>query len=223
MRIGAPTPPKDEIMAYTRLLQKGPRVSEPIWVLTEHGDPKPSNQLFMGTAYSPAEDWERHARHSPQIDFLSRTYLEGVPATDIPGWKDFFSGLGVKESGERNHVEMFAMAFVEEKLATELSDFVPKNRQQVGYDREARRKGDGTLIKLEVKGRKKDEAVQLVGLEPQAVQAALNNGEPFWICIVPGIPESPQLWVVEDARKAWTSDTMKIDVTQWRTHGRRVP
>lgn len=34
MRTNAAAPPKPELLAYTRLLQKGPRVSEPIWVLT---------------------------------------------------------------------------------------------------------------------------------------------------------------------------------------------
>jgi hypothetical protein len=78
------------------------------------------------------------------------------------------------------------------------------------------------LVKLEVKGRKSDVPVQLVGNEPKAAFDALNNGEHFWVCVVPGIPEAPQLWVVEDVRKASTSDTLKIDVSQWRIHGRRV-
>ena len=114
------------------------------------------------------------------------------------------------------------MALVEEQLATELSHFVPKNRQQVGYDREARRRTDGALVKIEIKGRKKDSPVELVGNEPQAAKAAFNNGEPFWVCIVPGIPEAPQLWIVENALTAGDFDTLKIDVNQWRIHGRRV-
>lgn len=222
VRVDAPTPPKDELIAYTRLLQKGPTFSEHIWVLTKTGDIKPSNQMFMGTAYSPAEDWGKNARYSPQIDFLSSDYLQGVTAEDLPGWKDFFSNAGVKNLGERNHVEIFAMAFVEDKLSSELDSFVAKDSQQVGYDREARRRQDGALVKIEIKGRKKDEPVQLVGNEPQAAQTARNNGELFWVCIVPGIPENPQLWVVEDALKAGTSDTLKIDVAQWRAYGRRV-
>jgi hypothetical protein len=223
MRTTAPAPSKNELIAYTRLLQKGPELTEPIWLLTKQGNAKPSNQVFMGPAYSPAEDWEHHAQYSPQIDFLSPEYLAGVPSADVPGWKKFFLRAGVKESGENSHVEIFAMAFVEDKLSMELSNFVPKNRQQVGYDREARRNKDAALVKLEIKGRKKEEPVQLIGNEPRAARAALNNGEAFWVCVVPGIPESPQLWVVEDALKAGTSDTLKIDVTQWRTHGRRVP
>jgi hypothetical protein len=64
--------------------------------------------------------------------------------------------------------------------------------------------------------------VQLVGNEPQAAKTAHENAEPFWVCVVPGIPEAPQLWVVEDATKAGEYDTLKIDVTQWKGHGRRV-
>jgi hypothetical protein len=222
MRTNVAAPPKPELLAYTRLLQKGPRVSEPIWIQTTSGDAKPSNQVFMGTAYSPAEDWQKNAHHSPQIDFLCLDYLDGVPPDEMAGWKDFFTKVGVKESGERNHVEIFAMALVEEKLAGELSDFVPKNRQQVGYDREARRRTDDALVKLEIKGQKNEQPVQLVGNEPEAARIALQNKEPFWVCVVAGIPEEPKLWVVEDALKAGSFDTLKIDVTEWRTHGRRV-
>lgn len=176
----------------------------------------------MGSAYSPAEDWQKNLRYSPQIGFLSPAYLDGASATELSGWKDFFIKVGVKESGERNHVEMFAMAFVEEKLAGEVSDFVPTNRQQVGYDREARRRTDSALVKLEIKGQKDEQPVHLVGNEPEAARIALKSKEPFWVCVVVGIPEEPKLWVVEDALSAGSFDTLKIDVTQWRTHGRRV-
>jgi hypothetical protein len=222
MRTEVRAPPKAELLAYTRLLQKGPSVNEPIWVLTASGDTKPSNQVFMGTAYSPAEDWQTNAHYSPQIDFLSPEYLDGVPTDDRVGWKEFFTKVGVKESGERNHVEMFAMAFVEEKLAGELSDFIPKDRQQVGYDREARRKTDGALVKLEIKGQRKEQPVQLVGNEPDVAKCAHENNEPFWVCVVVGIPEKPQLWVVEDAVGVGSFNTLTIDVSDWKTHGRRV-
>src|SRR5262245_10391506 len=91
------------------------------------------------------------------------------------------------------------MAVVEDQLAGELTDFVPKNRQQVGYDREARRIRGGALVKIEIKGQRKESPVQLVGNEPDAAKTALQNGEPFWVCVIPGIPQAPQLWVVEDA------------------------
>lgn len=223
MRTDVPAPSKPELLAYTRLLQKGPPVNESIWVLTKTGDVKPSNQVFMGSRYSPVENWGKNARYSAQIAFLSAEYLDVVPSNEVAGWKGFFSSVGVKESGENNDVEMFAMAFVQEKLDGELSDFLPKNRKQFGYDLEARRQQDGALVRLEIKGRKKDLPVELVGNEPQAARNALNNREPFWVCIVPGIPEDPQLWIVEDALQAGTFDTLKIDVAQWRTHGRRVP
>jgi len=222
VRVAAAQPPRNSLVAYTRLLQKGPGVTEPIWVLTKADDAKPSNQVFLGTDYSPAEDWERHRQYVPQLDFLSSEYLEGVSSSDISAWKDFFAKVMVRESGENNHVETFAMAFVEDKLSAEVSSFVPKNRQQVGYDREARRNQDNSLVRIEIKGRKKDGPIQLVGNEPEAARAALNSGESFWVCIVPGIPEAPQLWVVEDVRKAWTSNIMTVDVVQWRSHGRRV-
>jgi hypothetical protein len=63
--------------------------------------------------------------------------------------------------------------------------------------------------------------VQLVGNEPHTARTALENGELFWLCVVPGIPETPQVWIVEDPIGAGSFDTLNIDVSQWKTHGRR--
>jgi hypothetical protein len=155
VRSTAAAPPKVELIAYTRLLQKGPPVTEPIWALDAGGALRPSNELFMGTAWSPDEDWQKNARYVPQIDFIAADYIEDLPPTEVAAWKTFFLACGVRQSGERNHVEVFAMAFVEDKLAAELIDFVQKNQVQVGYDREANRKSDGALVRLEIKGQKK--------------------------------------------------------------------
>ena len=89
VRTSVRAPKKAELIAFTRLLQKGSRLNEPIWVLTASGDAKPSNQVFMGTAYSPVEDWQKNASYSPQMDFLSSEYLDGVPPEEVAGWKDF--------------------------------------------------------------------------------------------------------------------------------------
>ncbi len=42
-----------------KLLQKGPNIQGPIWVVTKNGHIKPSNQVFLGTSFSPKEDWEK--------------------------------------------------------------------------------------------------------------------------------------------------------------------
>ena len=53
VRTSVGAPKKAELIAFTRLLQKGPRLNEPIWVLTASGDAKPSNQVFMGDCVFP--------------------------------------------------------------------------------------------------------------------------------------------------------------------------
>ena len=75
---------------------------------------------------------------------------------------------------------------------------------------------------MEIKGQKSDNAVVLDGNEPEAVKAAKRNGEPFWLCIATGIPENPQLWVVEDVSDAGSSGALTIQVSKWKTFGRRV-
>jgi hypothetical protein len=144
-----------------------------------------------------------------------------VTPSEVAGWKEFFVNVRVKQAGERNHVESFAMAFVEQQLASVLSNFVPKHRIQVGYDREAKRNTDQKLIRLEVKGLRQDGPVTLDGKEPEAARAAARNGDPFWVCVVPGIPEDPQLWVVEEVVKVGSSDSLTLDVSKWKTFGRR--
>lgn len=221
LKTSAQAPPKDELIAYTRLLQKGPEIHETIWVLDQKGMPKPSNQVFFGTAYSPAESWEKNAKYAPQIDFLSDEYLQGVAPVEVAKWKDFFTRLGVKERADDPYVTQFAYAFVEDKLGLELANFIAKDRQQHGYDREATRIANGAVVQLEIKGQKSDHPVELRGNEPIAAQQAKQNNRPFWVCIVPGIPENPQLWVLEDPLSIGYSDVVTIDVSRWRT-GRRV-
>ncbi|MDP2916920.1 MAG: hypothetical protein Q8O16_03190, partial [Dehalococcoidia bacterium] len=102
--INSAPPQKDDLVAYTRLIQKGPAISDPIWVSTKSGNTKPSNQVFLGTDYFPSEDWEKHAKYCPQIEFLSTAYLSGVPQGDVPSWKDFFKRVGVKDQADNPYV-----------------------------------------------------------------------------------------------------------------------
>lgn len=156
------------------------------------------------------------------MDFLGAEYLLGVPKSEIPDWKQFFGRLGVKEQADNPYVEQFAMAFAEEKLGSELRDFREKNRQQHGYDREATRIADGSPVFLEIKGQKTEHAIELDGNEPATAQQAKQNNIPFWLCVVPGIPENPQLWVVEDPLTAGQSNIVTIDISRWKASGRRV-
>jgi len=130
--------------------------------------------------------------------------------------------VGAKQAGEKNHVEAFAMIFVEKNLSAELSDFVAKNRPQVGYDREAKRRSDGALVRLKIKGQRPDQPVKLICKEPEAAQAAARNGEQFRLCVVPRVPEEAQLWVVENVMKVGSFETMTIVDSNWKTHGRRA-
>ncbi len=215
-------PPREELIAYTRLVQKGPAVHVPIWVLTKKGTLKPSNQVFLPTEYSPSEDWHAGSAYAPQIDFISGDYLDGVPKSEIPAWKEFLTNAGARERADNPYVRDFAMQYVQHKLAHELRNFISKDHQQHGYDLDAERISDGLATALEVKGLKKDAPVELVGNEPIAAQQAEAKGNLFWLCVVTGIPEQPQLWVVEDPLKVGAYKTVTVDISQWKGSGRRV-
>lgn len=214
-------PHREQLIAYTRLLQKGPEIRDTIWVLTDKGKIVQSNQVFLGSTYSPSEDWEKLSNYSSHLDFLSNDYLVDVPAKDSPSWKNFFILLGAKERGGNVDVESFAMEFVRYKLASQLSNFITKTQKQHGYDLEADHFGSGTLVKLEVKGRKKEEEIDLVGNEPEAARQAKRNGEEFWVCIVPGIPENPELWIVKDVADIGQSNALTLPISIWKKYGHR--
>lgn len=222
VKVSVPALPKDELIAYTRLLQKGPEMRDAIWVVTANGNIKPSNQVFLGAAYSPSENWEKLARYSPQLEFLSSEYIVGVSSQEIPGWKEYFTRLGINESGDNSDVSSFAVAFVKDKLASQLSNFVHKDRKQYGYDLEATEIKSSSLVKLEIKGRKQEAAIDLDGNEPLAAQQAKLNNEPFWLSIVPGIPENPELWIVRDVTAVGQTNTLTIPLSSWKKYGHRV-
>lgn len=222
LRPPAPPPRKDELIAYTRLLQKGPPLSGQIWILTRSGNSRPSNQVFLGTDYSPSEDWEKFSKYCQGIDFLSPEYLQGVSQAEVATWKELFTIVGVRERADNPYVRDFAMAFAQEKLTPELTNFIYKDHQQHGYDLEARRLTDNSVVYLEVKGQKKEGPIDLGGNEPEAAKQAQQKGQAFWLCVVPGIPENPQLWVVDDPLRAGESKTVTIDVSKWKAYGRRV-
>lgn len=220
--INSVPPPPSELIAYTRLLQKGPAVHDRIWVVTKGENIKPSEQTFLGAGYSPSENWEKNAKYCPQMDFVSTQYLSGVPQAEVPAWKEFFQRVGVKEQADNPYVATFAMLFVEGKMASELVDFIPKDRQKQGYDREATRSTDGSTVYIEIKGQKKHGPVELDGNEPKAATDAKKKNQPFWLCIVPGIPENPELWVIEDPISIGAYNVVTIDVSNWKMAGRRL-
>jgi len=222
VKVGVQAPPKDELIAYTRLLQKGPEIRDTLLVVTGNGKIKPSNQVFLGSAYSPSENWEKLSKYAPHLDFLSSDYLQGVPPQDTPAWKEFFIRIGAKQSGENHDVETFAIEFVKDKLASELSNFIPKDRQRQGYDLEATDMKTGSLVKLEVKGEKQEGPISLVGNEPDTARQAKLNGEPFWLCVVPGIPENPELWIVKDVITIAQSVILTLPISIWKQYGSRV-
>lgn len=223
VKVDAKAPPKNELIAYTRLLQKGPEIQDTIWVVTKKNDKiVPSNQVFLGAPYSPSENWEKLSMYSPQIEFLSEEYLQGVPQKQIHEWKSFVLRIGCKESGEKPEVDKFSIHFIKENLAGELQNFVDKSYKQFGYDLEAIQTQTGLIVKLESKGRKKEDAIDLEGNEPTTAQQSKLNNELFWVCIVTGIPENPQLWVVEDPTSIGVSNTLTLPLSVWKKHGRRV-
>jgi hypothetical protein len=69
---------------------------------------------------------------------------------------------------------------------------------------------------------KKEGPIELVGNEPGAAKQAKQKWQAFWLCVVPGIPENSQLWLIDDPITAGDFKTLMIDVSKWKNFGRRV-
>lgn len=216
-------PKKDELIAYTCLLQKaGISISGTIWVLTKNNNIKPSNEVFFSEEYRPAQNWERNKKYIPGIEFLSTEYLRGSQnIEEINAWRKFFLETKVKEHGDRTHMEKFSINFTQEKLKD-------KNiKEKLGYYfiklddvREEKRGYDfsgetdkGEEKYLEIKSLSKGGNIELT---PNEAEKAEIYKDDYLLCIVDGIPENPELYLLPNPLKHGKKEKVTIHEEVWR-------
>lgn len=222
IRPGQIPPREEDLITYTRLIRKGPYIWGNIWVLTKSGKVKPSSEVFLSTEYSPAQNWEKNRKYLPGAEFLSISYVENIQKPEnINEWRSFFTMVEVKERGSKSHVETFGIEFSKEMLSSEVAkerlgyyftEFIDKQKENLGYDFIAKTVA-GEEKYLEIKSRVHAEDIDL---EPNETQQADRYKDDYLLCIVDGIPDNPQLYVVPDPVKHGRKKRVTISLNTWR-------
>lgn len=217
------TPPSNEkLVAYTCLLHESDiHISDKIWVLTKSDDTKSSAEVFFSAEYSPAQTWEKNKKYVPGIEFLSAEYIQNLhDIEEINRWRRFFSDLKVKEHGPKNHVDDFGVNFALEKLRSEsvkgklgyhFVGFENVEKQNLGYDFIGKT-SEGDNRYLEVKSRVQASDIELT---PHETDIADRYGDDYLLCIVEGIPENPELYIIPNPVKHGKKEKVVIPKTVW--------
>lgn len=219
----SPPPSKEELIAYTYLIQKSDvSIYGDIWVLTKSSDIKPSSEVFFSAEYSPAQNWEKNKRYIPSIEFLSADYIHELQnIEEIYAWRRFFANVGVKEHGSKVHVDEFGINFAKEKLKSEMVErrlgyyfirFYDVQKQNLGYDLIGKTTTDERKY-LEIKSRIRAEDIELT---PHETEQAERYRDDYLLCVIDGIPENPELYIVPNPVKHGKKGRVTIPTNTWR-------
>ncbi len=213
----APKPSPDDLVKYTTYCQQIlgediPRGNE-FWIFTKQRGIRPAREMLFPKEFHPEQDWETHQKYVPGLNFVNPAYLAGATNEDqFRAWRQFLKAGGVKENPD-NGVEDFAMNYALEKLKGECRKVTPVEKLNYGYDVEAEAT-NGQLMRVEVKGKTKDEDIELDRNETRAADA---NKDSFYLCVVSSIPENPRSYMVKDPVTVGKKDKVLISADIWKT------
>lgn len=211
----SPKPSVAELLEYTRccheVLGENPGALPEFWVLTKADETRAAKEVFFGGEFKPQPDWEKHKQYVPGLNFVSAQYFDGARDEDLPAWRTLFMAGGVKRDPD-NGVEVFAVHFAEEQLRPRYSSLHRVEEHNFGYDLEART-GAGQSFQIEVKGRQKEEDIELT---PNETEAAHKNQDTYYLCVVASIPEHPTMYMVRNPDRVGKKDKLTIPAAVWR-------
>lgn len=212
----APAPALAELLTLTRYCQKHlPPYSvqgRELWVINKQNLVRKASEVLFSAEFKPTANWEKHQQYVPGSDFLAADYVTGcTAAAELRAWREFLGDGGVKQAPD-NGVEVFAMKFVEDKLASRFKNIVTVDKLNLGYDMEAEDSA-GQKVHLEVKGLTSEGNVELTGNE---ATAARIHGSTFYLCVVAGIPDTPVLYLVRDPDRVGERDKLTIRAADWK-------
>lgn len=213
----APKPSVEDLLAYTRCCNEvfgmDPGDLPEVWVLTKADEIRAAKEVFFGSEFKPQPDWERKSQYVPGLNFISPKYLDGAQDDDLPAWRALFRAGGVKPDPD-DGVEVFAVHFAMEQLRLRYPAVHRIEEHNLGYDLEAKT-GQGESLRIEVKGRQKEEDIELT---PNESDAAGKNPETYYLCVVAFIPEHPTMYMVRNPDRAGKKDKLTVPAAVWREH-----
>jgi hypothetical protein len=212
----AQTPEVDELLTLSKYCQKhfplDALMGKELWIVNKRKQVRKASDVLFPVEFKPDSDWETHQRYVPGADFLSAEYVTGSADTQaLRAWRDFLHAGGVKYEPD-NGVEVFAMKFAEEKLASRFKNMVFVEKLNHGYDIEAE-DTTGQKVHFEVKGLSGEGDVELTGNE---AKAARIYGQTFYLGVVSGIPDTPALHLVRDPNQVGEKEKLTIRAADWK-------
>jgi len=210
------TPGPDDLLKWTRCCQRilGANLPEKteIWVLTKDQAILPSRECLLSVEFSLEQDWETNQKYVAGTRFVSPDYLEATTPDVLQKWRSFFRRAGVKDSPD-NGIEVFAMSLAEEQLRKLFGKVTRVDKLNLGYDLKAEQGPKGETIHVEVKGRAKEEDIELTSNESAA--ARQHKGS-FFLCVVAPIPTAPKLYMVQDPAAKGKAEKLTIPQAVWK-------
>lgn len=211
----APKPTASDLIEYMRccfeVLGKNPGSLPELWVLTKTDEIRAAKEVFFGSDFKPQADWEKHKEYVPGLNFINPRYLDGMQEDALPIWRGLFRAGGVKADPD-NGVEVFAIHFAEERLRLRYAAVHRIEEHNFGYDLEART-DTGESFQIEVKGRQKEDDIDLT---PNETEAAHKNQDTYYLCVVASIPEHPAMYMIRNPDRVGLKDKLTIPATIWR-------
>jgi hypothetical protein len=211
----APKPSVSDLLPYTRccheVFGKEPGDLPELWVLTKAGEIRAAKEVFFSSEFKPQPDWEKHKQYVPGLNFLSPKYLDGAREDVLPAWRALFRAGGVKPDPD-DGVEVFAVHFAEEQLRLRHAAVTRIEEHNFGYDLEVKTQ-TGESLQIEVKGRQKEEDIELT---PNESDAARKNQDTYFLCVVTPIPERPAMYMVRNPDRVGVKEKLTIPAAVWR-------
>lgn len=213
----SPKPTSSDLVKFTKYCRDilGTQIpyQTEIWVISDDGTIRAAHETLLPKVFAPEADWETNREYLPGAHFVAKSYLTSEIQEDRSAWQDFFLKVGVKGNPD-NGVEDFGVNYAKAKLR--LGEITQVEKRNFGYDLEATVK-DGTVNRVEVKGQGVDAEIELTGNETDAADTHRSN---YYVCIVSGIPESPEIYLVKDPSEPGVGKKNKltIPISVWKSY-----
>jgi hypothetical protein len=215
--VKSPKPSEEDLLKYTRYCRDTLEGQIPqgtmIWVLSDDGAIRSAQEVLLPKVYSPKTDWETNRKYLSGPHFISHEYLKEDTTEERDSWRDFLHKAGVKQEPD-NGVEDFAINYAKENLR--LGELHQVEKRDFGYDLESSPDG-GIINRVEAKGQSTDAEVELTGNETLAADAHRSS---YYVCIVSGIPENPEVFLIRDPSEPGIGkkDKLTISISKWKSH-----
>lgn len=184
-----------------------------LWVLAKRSGVRRAREVVFGLEYLTGQDWESRRHLVPGLTILGSQYIpKNASPAQVAKFSNFLKEGGVREAPD-NGVEDFAVSYAIQELKSSGIRAKRVEKRNFGYDLQVSGKS-GKRMRIEVKGQTQEKDVELTGNE--ADSADKYKGE-FYLAVVPGIPNTPSLYVLNNPVAVGKKDKLLIEIPKWKS------